>query len=263
MDNAYFAFVVAVVVGLGLGVLGRALLRSRVRLSWSDALLAGVAGAAIGSLMAGVEHSLGASLPVVTAAVSLVATLAVLLVMERVQAARRLPRGSVPELVRGGESAKVEFKSSARYNRHSGQRDDRLERVIVKTIAAFLNAEGGVLLIGVADDGTIPGIDDDYRFMKVPDRDRYELWLRDLLSQGIGPTATALVVVEFHEVEGHDVCLVRIPASQRPVFLRPAKGETATALVVRVGNSTRELPVDEAVAYCTQRWGRRALGARA
>lgn len=256
-----FAFVAAVCVGLGLGVLGRTLLRSRVRLSWSDALLAGIVGAAVGSLFAGVEHSLELPLPVLTALVSVVATLAVLLVMERVQSARRLPHGSVQDLVRQGESAKVEFKSSARYNRHSGQRDDRLERVIVKTIAAFLNAEGGVLLIGVADDGTVPGIDDDYRFMKAPDRDRYELWLRDLLTQGIGATATALVVVEFQDVDGHDVCLVRIPASQRPVFLRVAKGETGTSLVVRVGNSTRDLPVDEAVAYCTQRWGRRALGA--
>jgi hypothetical protein len=256
----YFAFVVAVGVGLGLGVLGRALLRNRVRLSWSDALLAGVAGAAVGSFVAGIERELGTPLPAITAVVSIVTTLAVLLVMERVQSARRVPTGSVDELLSAGESAKVEFKSSARFNRHSGQRDERLERVVVKTVAAFLNAEGGVLLVGVADDGTVPGIDDDYRFMKAPDRDRYELWLRDLLTQSLGAAATALVVVEFHDIDGHDVCAVRVPASPRPVFLRAAKGETATSLVVRVGNSTRELPVDEAVAYCSQRWRRRTLG---
>ena len=52
--------------------------------------------------------------------------------------------------------------------RHSGKRDERLERAVAKTVAGFLNAEGGVLLIGVADDGSIPGIEDDYTLLKAP-----------------------------------------------------------------------------------------------
>jgi hypothetical protein len=244
---------------VGLAVLGRWLLRNRVRLSWSDALVAGMSGAAAGSLVSGVVHSLDASSPLLSAGVAIGVTLLILLAMERWQRARRLPRGSAAELIARGESSTVEFKSSARYNRRTGQRDEKLERVILKTIVAFLNAEGGVLLIGVADDGSVPGIEDDYALMKMPDRDRYELWLRDVLITAVGATAASWVDVAFEQVEGNDVCLVRAQAAVRPVFIKPAKGDAASSFVVRVGNSTRELGVDEALAYCVQRWNRRAL----
>ncbi len=101
------------------------------------------------------------------------------------------------ELVVAGETAEVEFKSSARYNQHTGQRDPKLELVIAKTIAAFANSAGGVLLIGVADDGSVLGLDNDYKFMKKPDNDRYELWLRDHLSVTLGADTAAAVRVDF------------------------------------------------------------------
>ena len=178
--------------------------------------------------------------------------------MERVAARRRVVPGNLEALVSAGESAKVEFKSSARYNRHSGKRDERLEQAVAKTVAGFLNAEGGVLLIGVADDGAITGIEDDYALLKAPDRDRFELWLRDMLTKSLGVVATRDLRVEFSAAEGHDVCLVTAPAARRPAFVHGSEGHDAT-LFVRLGNSTRELDVEEALTYCVDRWGRRAL----
>ncbi|GAB1640593.1 hypothetical protein KRMM14A1259_10160 [Krasilnikovia sp. MM14-A1259] len=245
-------------LGLGLGALGRAVLRNRVRLSWSDAVVAGLIGTACGSLVAGAGRGAGTQLPLVAGAVALAATMAVLLGMERWQARRRMPRGSVPELIAGGETHHVEFKSSARYNRHTRQRDERVERVIAKSLAGFLNAQGGVLLIGVADDGTITGIEDDYPLIKAPNRDYFELWLRDMLVACIGAAACAAIEVEFTVVDEHDVCLVSAPPATHPTFLRPGKGQPVI-LYVRVGNSTRELGLDEALGYCADRWGRRAL----
>jgi uncharacterized membrane protein YeaQ/YmgE (transglycosylase-associated protein family) len=239
-----------------LGVAGRALLRSRVRLSWSDSVVAGLLGAVVGTLVGGLLP--GGPRPWLAGLVAVLGTAAVLLVMERLTAGRRQVHGSVEDLVRAGESARVEFKSSARYNRHSGKRDERLEKAVAKTVAGFLNAEGGVLLIGVADDGSIPGIEDDYTLLKAADRDRFELWLRDMLTKSIGVVATRDVRVEFDAADGHDVCLVTAPPARRPVFVHGSEGHDAT-LFVRLGNTTRELDVEEALTYCIDRWGRRAL----
>ena len=51
---------------------------------------------------------------------------------------------------------------------------------------------------------------------------------------------------------------MRITPSARPVFLTPGKGQPVQ-MWVRVGNSTRQLGVDEALSYSADRWGRRRL----
>ncbi|WP_167880370.1 AlbA family DNA-binding domain-containing protein [Nocardioides guangzhouensis] len=255
MPDQFLAVAASLIAGIGLGFLGRALLRSRVRLSWSEAVVGGLVGAAGGTLFAGFA---GTPHPVLAAGVALAVTVLALLAMERWQARRRLPRSTTRQLMAAGESGSVEFKSSARYNRHSGRRDERVEHAIVRALAGFLNAEGGILLIGVSDDGGVTGIEDDYPLLKAPGRDPFELWLRDLLIKSMGPLATATLHVEFTVVDGHDVCRVSAPPATRPVFVRSAKGQPA-ALYVRVGNSTRELGIDEALTYCVDRWGRRAL----
>ncbi len=256
MSDATWVLVSALGVGVVLGAAGRALLRSRVRLSWSDSVVAGLLGAVVGTLIGGLVP--GGPRPWLAGLAAVLGTTIVLLVMERVSARRREVRGSVEALVRAGESAKVEFKSSARYNRYSGKRDERLEHAVAKTVAGFLNAEGGVLLIGVADDGSIVGIEDDYTLLKAPDRDRFELWLRDMLTKSLGTIATKDLRVEFDATNGHQVCLVTAPAARRPAFVHGSEGHDA-ALFVRLGNTTRELDVEEALTYCLDRWGRRAI----
>jgi len=256
VSDVTWVLVCALGVGVVLGAAGRVMLRSRVRLSWSDSVVAGLLGAVIGTLVGGLVP--GGPRPWLAGLAAVLGTAAVLLVMERVAARRREVRGSVQDLVRAGESAKVEFKSSARYNRYSAKRDERLERAVAKTVAGFFNAEGGVLLIGVADDGSITGIEDDYTLLKAPDRDRFELWLRDMLTKSIGVVANRDVRVEFDAADGRDVCLVTVPAARRPVFVHGSEGHDAT-LFVRLGNTTRELDVEEALTYCLDRWGRRAI----
>ena len=60
-----------------------------------------------------------------------------------------------------GENNTTEFKSSYRRDVRQQQLNDALKFQIIKTIAAFLNSEGGKLYVGVADDGTILGIEND------------------------------------------------------------------------------------------------------
>ena len=87
------------------------------------------------------------------------------------------------ELVENGESTQVEFKSTLRMNLHTGERDPRMEHAALKTIAGFLNAHGGTLLIGVADDGTALGVDADL----FDNEDKMHLHLVNLIRDRIGP----------------------------------------------------------------------------
>jgi uncharacterized membrane protein YeaQ/YmgE (transglycosylase-associated protein family) len=261
VNGPTMAIVASLVVGLGFGALGRGLLSRRPSVGWSDSVVAGLVGAALGSVVARLVDAPRAVLVGLAVVVSLGTTVGLLVLIERRQARRRLPQGGVAELAAGGETAHVEFKSSARYNRQTGQRDERMEQVVVKTLAGFLNAEGGVLLIGVADDGSVTGLADDYPLMKEPNRDHFELWLRDLLIRVLGPIAASSVRISFEDVAGDDVCLVRAVPAERPVFVRAGKGQPPV-FYVRLGNSTRALAVDDAVTYCADRWGRRALRRR-
>ncbi len=67
-----------------------------------------------------------------------------------------------------------------------------MELAIAKTIAAFLNSRGGVLVIGANDAGQAVGLDRDLATLRTPDHDRFELWLRDMLSTALGRNAAAL-----------------------------------------------------------------------
>ncbi|MFX5793851.1 ATP-binding protein, partial [Acinetobacter baumannii] len=66
-----------------------------------------------------------------------------------------------------------------------------MEIAIAKSVAAFLNSRGGTLVIGADDTGTAIGLDRDLATMRTPDHDRFELWLRDMLSKAIGRDAAA------------------------------------------------------------------------
>ena len=56
-------------------------------------------------------------------------------------------------LIANGEGDTLEFKATLRKNLHTGKRDPAIVNASLKTIAGFLNTEGGTLAIGVTDDG--------------------------------------------------------------------------------------------------------------
>lgn len=157
----------------------------------------------------------------------------------------------VAALLAAGESDRVEFKETARWNVRDDKKDARMEAVVAKTVAAFLNSRGGTLVIGADDHGAPVGLDRDFSTLREPDADRFELWLRDLLSTTLGKNAAALPRIRFAEIDGRTLCAVRCPRSPEPVFLTQGQ---STDLWVRVGNSTRAFGVDEAVTYVARHW---------
>jgi hypothetical protein len=150
-----------------------------------------------------------------------------------------------------GESASLEFKSTFRWDLRENRVNRSLETVVMKTLAGYLNGQGGTLLIGVADNGNIVGLENDYSALKKPDRDGFEQVLMTSVATRLGGDACQCVQAVFHSVEGRDVCRVIVRPAHRPVYVRD--GETPK-LYVRTGVSTRELNVQEAIDYTATRW---------
>lgn len=156
----------------------------------------------------------------------------------------------VRELIRAGEGARLELKSSARWNYRKGAGDKDVEAAIARAIAGFMNAGGGTLLLGVADDGEVLGLEKDFHTLRSKDRDGYERFLIDLVAKRLGTDACPLVHVLFHRVDGHEVCRVIVEGSPRPVFC--ADGDRSR-FFLRTGNATRELDAAEALRHVTGR----------
>lgn len=157
------------------------------------------------------------------------------------------------DLISAGESRTVEFKQTARINTHTGERDPVMEQMVIRSIAGFMNADGGTLLIGVTDDGEVRGVEPDYKALgKKQNPDGFALWLTGLLDNVLGPAAASKVVVRFEDLGTATVCRVDVEPGSAPAFVRGTKG--TADLYVRLNNSTRLLNTAEALEYVRSRW---------
>ena len=116
---------------------------------------------------------------------------------------------SADELIRQGESKTLEFKSTLRWNLKENRKDDqRITHAALKTIAAFLNTEGGDLLLGVADDGTISGIERD----RLDNDDKFMLHLAQVVRNGLGNRAGTCI---DPKIQRHGRLRGELPAQPR------------------------------------------------
>ena len=141
-----------------------------------------------------------------------------------------------------GESDTLEFKSTLRTNLKTGEKDKRMEKAVLKTLTAFLNTEGGTLLIGVTDDGDIIGIDEE----SFDNRDKLNLHMTNLISSQIGDEF--LPYIRFKLIDFDEKAIMRVVCKRCniPVFLKDGKVEQ---YYVRSGPSSVELTGSDMVKY--------------
>lgn len=173
--------------------------------------------------------------------------------MERLNQAASPPKQrSSEELITAGESATLEFKSTLRWDMHTQQVNKNLEKVIAKTVAGFMNSEGGTLLIGVTDDGSVCGIQNDIHSLKRQDRDGFEQHLVQVLSDKyLSPEFGAYYTTSFEEVDGNTICRIQVDRSPKAVFL---KNNQNSEFYIRTGNTTRPLDAQAQFEYIGMHW---------
>ena len=158
---------------------------------------------------------------------------------------------SIRGLIALGEGATLEFKSTLQWDVVQNRQNKALRHSVLKTIAAFLNSEGGTLLIGVEDDGSIYGLEQDLKTTG-HSLDGFQRLLADLISRHLGAAIMSFVKIHFDKVDGKDICVVEVDKAPRPVFLDGPKGKE---FYVRVLTTTRALDPEQAVQYIQAHWG--------
>jgi len=152
-------------------------------------------------------------------------------------------KDDLKHIIDRGEDYNVEFKSTLRWDLKAGKTNQQVERASLKTISAFLNSNGGILLIGVRDDGSLEGIESD----RFPNTDKFLLHLWTLIRTSFGTDVSPYIQTNLEKVQEKTVCKIKCLRSSRPVFLRQPGFEEE--FYVRVGPGTIALAVSEALKY--------------
>ncbi|MBQ9345172.1 MAG: DUF262 domain-containing protein [Kiritimatiellae bacterium] len=173
------------------------------------------------------------------------------------------PDPQLMALVAGGESREVEFKERCLrpYPKPGAVASPCPPAIpcpspegsfaILRAISGFMNSPGGgTLLIGVRDDGSIRGIEDEYA---VADRgkaswDGYQLYLSNMIRTRIATRNVILLYrISRHRAASHDVCMVKVSPATAPAYLDKH-------LYVRAGPQTVEMLGPDLVQYVSTRF---------
>ncbi|MEN8129220.1 MAG: RNA-binding domain-containing protein [Pseudomonadota bacterium] len=152
----------------------------------------------------------------------------------------------VLSLIRAGESAALEFKSTMRMNLKAGRPGKEIELAWLKTVVAFMNTDGGILLIGVNDAGSILGIEPD----GFENEDRCRLHFKNLFQQHIGLEFSKFVHFDLRPVSGKEVIAIECERSKVPVFLAARNEES---FFIRSGPSSVKLSISKTLMFLRHR----------
>ena len=123
------------------------------------------------------------------------------------------------------ESDKVELKR-------------KITKDLDKEIIAFLNAEGGTIYIGVEDDGTIIGIDNNLR-------DDLDLQISSIVCDAIKRDVRSLVRHYFNE---DNVMVIEVMKGDNKPYFLSSTGPRSNVTYIRVGRSKRQATDGEIIS---------------
>lgn len=160
-----------------------------------------------------------------------------------------LGEGSVDILdtIAEGEHDSLEFKSSLRWDTETRTVNKELEKVVLKSIAAFNNGwgDGGQIIIGVDDYQNVIGLEGDYSTLRDGgSRDSFERHLRNLIHQEWGVEfASSNLAISFEEIAADDICVIDVNRGSSPLFFtaRDKNGNQIEKFYVRSGNSSQPI----------------------
>jgi hypothetical protein len=153
------------------------------------------------------------------------------------------------DIIHSGESDKVEFKSTLRFNLYTGKFGKEIEHAALKTIAAFLNAWGGILIVGVDDKMNILGLDND----KFENDDRALLHLTQMINDRLGSHFMQFVNCSVETIDSKKIMRIDVSPSNHPAYLTNNNEEF---FYVRTGPSTTDLKPSMIYDYIENRFFR-------
>ena len=154
-------------------------------------------------------------------------------------------------VLKTGENNFIEFKSTLRYCLRNDQPEKYIEFSIAKTLNAFLNSEGGTLIIGVDDVGDVLGLDHDIASFDNKGKDGFLLHFDNMINSYLGKEQHADISISLELIEDKDICVVEVSASNKPVFINK---DDEKQFYVRNSASSQPYDMSEAVEYINKHW---------
>ncbi|MEH2252845.1 RNA-binding domain-containing protein [Nostoc sp.] len=159
----------------------------------------------------------------------------------------------ISELIQLPESDRLEYKSTFQWDVKLNRENKDLRFSTLKTIVAFLNSEGGTLIIGVEDNGNIFGLEKDLSLLKNGNLDKLERTVIDSVCNHIGKNFTQQIKIRFEKIyreddtnriDGKDVCAIDVKKSVRKAWLQRT-GEKKLEFYVRMSNKSEPLEIPD------------------
>ena len=157
--------------------------------------------------------------------------------------------------IKKGESKIQEFKESLSLDvrkkkdkSYQPKKEKYMEEAVLKTIAGFLNSDGGELFIGVDDKSTILGIKNEIDILHHSSTDKILLHLKNLIKTNIGVGFSNLINISIENLNNLDLIHVICKKSDKEIFV---KGKD---FYVRLGPSTDKLEGKELLEYSKSRF---------
>lgn len=147
-----------------------------------------------------------------------------------------------------GETKTQEFKQTLEYCLREEKKADYVLKSALKTVAGFLNTQGGTLFVGVDDEGEIPGVNLELDKFHRGSEDKMLLHLTNKIRSDLGNDALQYVEKQIHEIDGNLVLMVECAPSKTPVFYKKEQ------FFVRRPASTDELKGEDQMKYYAQRF---------
>lgn len=157
----------------------------------------------------------------------------------------------IENLITQDENEQLEFKSSMRFDYKNQRTDNKIiSPVIARALAGFMNREGGLLIIGVDDQGEVLGIEKDWESLQKKNIDGFQLAFRDLVKTYLGLEFMEYIKLTFKQINNHTLCIASVTRSKMPVYF------DSKEFYVRLGNTTSALDGAKMVAYINSHWNK-------
>jgi len=156
----------------------------------------------------------------------------------------------VAATIRNGESKTIEFKETLSVDIKTGNKEKYIETSALKTICAFLNSAGGILLIGVADNGEVAGLERDQKIHKGGVDDGLYLHFKNLLKRSVGESFYPFVEYRLVSISTRKILMVECQSSPQPCYL------DGKDFYVRTTPATDKLEGPKLVDYVQNHFGK-------
>ncbi len=164
---------------------------------------------------------------------------------------------NITQLVQLDESETLEYKETWEYDiRQSMARNEpsgssQMQLNCIKTVAAFLNSNGGNLFIGINDDKVVEGIERDLELVSNNSLDLLQNKISQKFIDALGTEKKPYYSVEQHEIDGQIIFRIKV---EKCISSKTwVKFEKEQNFYIRDANSTRRLTPEEADNYWLER----------